>query len=64
MMKLSDRLLEFLLRGNKQETYRDRGTVELTGKDGGPIEIVERLNRQPTAHRESGAGNVSTSRCG
>lgn len=44
MMKLSDRLLEFLLRGNKQETYRDRGTVELTGKDGGPIEIVERLN--------------------
>ncbi len=44
VMKLSDRLLEFLLKGAKPETYRDRGTVELTGAGGGPIEIVERLN--------------------
>src|ERR1019366_8190200 len=44
MMKLSDRLLEFLLRGAKPETYREARTVELTGAGGGPIEIVERLN--------------------
>jgi hypothetical protein len=44
MMKKSDRLLEFLLRAGKPEKFRDRGTVELTGAGGGPIEIVERLN--------------------
>jgi len=44
VMKLSDRLLEFLLKGNKPEVYRDRGTVEITGAGGGPIEIVERLS--------------------
>jgi hypothetical protein len=43
VIKKSDRLLEFLLRAGKPEKFRDRGTVELTGKDGGPIEIVERL---------------------
>src|ERR1017187_220053 len=42
--KLSDRLLEFLLRGAKPETYREQRTVEITGAGGGPIEIVERLN--------------------
>jgi hypothetical protein len=44
VMKHSDGLLEFLLRGGKPETYRDRGSVEVTGAGGGPIEIVERLN--------------------
>jgi hypothetical protein len=44
VMKHSDRLLEFLLRGNKPDTYRERGSVEVTGAGGGPIEIVERLN--------------------
>lgn len=42
--KVSDRLLEFLLRGAKPDTYRDRAAVELTGAGGGPIELVERLN--------------------
>ena len=44
VMKLSDKLLEFLLRGNKPETYREARTVEISGPGGGPIEIVERLN--------------------
>lgn len=43
VMKKSDRLLEFLLRGGKPDVYRDRGQVEVTGAGGGPIEIVERL---------------------
>jgi hypothetical protein len=46
VMKSSDRLLEFLLRGAKPETYREARTVELTGAGGGPIalQLVERLN--------------------
>jgi hypothetical protein len=43
--KKSDGLLMFLLRGFKPEKYRV-AALEVTGKDGGPIEIgiVERLN--------------------
>ena len=41
--KKSDSLLLALLRAQKPEKYRERVTTELTGKDGGPIEIVERL---------------------
>lgn len=46
VMKLSDRLLEFLLRGAKPETYREARTVEISGPGGGPIalQLVERLN--------------------
>ncbi len=44
VMKLSDRLLEMLLKANKPEVYREPRTVEITGAGGGPIEIVERLN--------------------
>jgi hypothetical protein len=36
--KYSDGLLQFLLRGFKPEKYRDRGQVELTGANGGPID--------------------------
>lgn len=36
--KYSDTLLQFLLKGFRSEKYRDRGAVELTGKDGGAIE--------------------------
>jgi hypothetical protein len=43
LVKHSDRLLEFLLRGARPDKYRDRGSVELTGADGGPVEIVARL---------------------
>ena len=35
----SDRLAEFLLKGLKPEVYGDRFKAELTGKDGGPIDI-------------------------
>lgn len=34
----SDALMMFLLRGLRPEKYRERGSVELTGKAGGPIE--------------------------
>jgi len=40
----SDRLLMFWLRAWKPERYRTNAALELTGPDGGPIEIVERLN--------------------
>ena len=36
--KYSDTLLIFLLKGAKPDKYRERGTFEHTGKDGGPIE--------------------------
>lgn len=36
--KYSDTLLQFLLKGFRGEKYRDRGAVELTGKNGGPID--------------------------
>jgi hypothetical protein len=42
--KYSDALLMFLLKGLRPQTYRERVTAELTGKDGGPLEIVTRLN--------------------
>jgi hypothetical protein len=42
VMKLSDRLLEFLLRGAKPETYRE--APQKIDVQVGPIEIVERLN--------------------
>jgi hypothetical protein len=35
----------FWLRAWKPERYRQSAAVELTGPDGGPLEIVERLNR-------------------
>lgn len=52
--KYSDTLLQFLLKGFRPEKYRDRGSVELTGAGGGPIELVERLAaaRQRMAQRE------------
>jgi hypothetical protein len=42
--EFSDAVLMFLLKGFKPDKYRERGSVELTGAGGGPIEIVERLN--------------------
>ena len=35
----SDRLAEFLLKGLRPEVYGDRFKQEITGKDGGPIDI-------------------------
>jgi hypothetical protein len=41
----SDQMLLAWLRAYKPERYRPAQSVEVTGPDGGPIEIVERLNR-------------------
>jgi hypothetical protein len=43
LWKKSDALLMFRLRGEMPQKYRPYGSVELTGPNGGPIEIVERL---------------------
>lgn len=40
--RYSDGMMQFLLRGFKPEKYAAR--TEITGADGGPIEIVQRLN--------------------
>lgn len=40
----SDQLLITWLRAWKPERYRQNASLELSGPDGGPIEIVERLN--------------------
>jgi hypothetical protein len=40
----SDRLLMFYLRAWKPERYRESAALELSGPDGGPMEIVKRLN--------------------
>jgi hypothetical protein len=40
----SDRLLMFWLRAWKPERYRQSAALELSGPDGGAMEIVERLN--------------------
>ena len=55
--KYSDSLLVFLLKGFRPEKYRDRGSVEVTGAGGAPLEIVARLNagRDRLAKRESGS---------
>jgi len=38
IQRYSDTLLIFLLKGHKPDKYRDKSHVELTGRDGGPIE--------------------------
>lgn len=43
MWKKSDALLMFLARGWMPEKYKRTSAVELSGPDGGPIEIVARL---------------------
>lgn len=40
VLKYSDRLGEFLLKGRRPEMYGDRFKTEITGKDGGPIAVV------------------------
>lgn len=37
----SDTLMIFLLKGRRPEVYGDRLKQEVTGRDGGPVEIVE-----------------------
>ena len=41
--RYADALLMFLLRGMRPEKYRERFSAELTGPNGGPLQIVERL---------------------
>ncbi len=42
VQKYSDALLMFLLRGFRPETYRDRGSVEVSGPAGGPISLADK----------------------
>ena len=35
----SDRLAEFLLKAHAPQKYRERTSLELTGKDGGPVQL-------------------------
>lgn len=37
--RYSDQLLVQLLRGKKPDVYRERGSLEVTGKDGAPMKI-------------------------
>ncbi len=59
LIKYSDSLLMFLLRGLRPERYRER--TEVTGKDGGPIdnklEIV--FVKSPAPLADSGDGSSS-----
>lgn len=41
----SDTLAIFLLKGGKPEKYRERVSQELTGKDGGPVQIADSSKR-------------------
>jgi len=41
--RYADGLLQFLIKANLPEMYRERSAVEVTGAGGGAIEIVERL---------------------
>jgi hypothetical protein len=54
--KKSDTLLIHLSRGLMPEKYGFRGAMELTGAAGGPIEIVERLNRARARAAQRNAG--------
>lgn len=42
--KHSDALMIFLLKGFRPDKYRESFKAELSGPNGGPVEIVERLN--------------------
>ena len=42
VVKYSDTLLQFLLKGLRPERYRDRVSAEVTGKDGGPIPLEDK----------------------
>ncbi len=37
----SDTLAVFLMKAHRPEKYRERSNVEMTGKDGGPIEVTD-----------------------
>ena len=39
--EFSDTAAIFLLKGLRPERYRDKSSVEITGKDGGPVELSE-----------------------
>jgi hypothetical protein len=50
----SDTLMVFMLKARRPEKFKDRGAVELTGKDGGPIETEEVSGRDMLARRIAG----------
>jgi AcrR family transcriptional regulator len=54
----SDRMLELLLKAHRGEKYREQRSVELTGKDGGPIKSeqnVVQVTGEMTAEQASEA---------
>ena len=51
----SDRMLEILLKAHRPEKFKDRVVQELTGKDGGPIEI-DQVNHDAAAFTRTIAG--------
>ena len=50
VVRYSDRMLELLLRGHRPEVFRDRQSVEHSGKDGGPIDVRHSDARDKLAH--------------
>jgi hypothetical protein len=58
--RYSDTLLIFMLKARRPDVFKDRTSTELTGKDGGPIEIetaraslADRIARLATARPEA-----------
>jgi len=49
--RYSDTLLIFLLKAHKPGMYRDRSSVEVSGKDGGPIQIDDKYTDDERAAR-------------
>jgi hypothetical protein len=58
--KYSDGLLQFLLKGFRPEKYRDRGSVEVSGPNGGPIPLTD--NRLASLTDEQLASLVAITR--
>lgn len=40
VQRYSDGLMQFLLKGRRRDVFGDKSQVEMTGKDGGPIEMT------------------------
>lgn len=51
-LQYSDTMLIFLLKAAKPDRYRDRTSVEHTGKDGGPIQVENPTEQALTRYRK------------
>jgi len=50
--KFSDTLLMFLLKGNRPGKYKDRVSSEITGKDGGPVQVSSGIDLSKLSDEE------------